>query len=246
MSSYLPHEKLKTYSICVDFAHALLPRVEDWPSYAVKRQIERAIESILVNVATGAQKRETGRGMYHLECAMGSVLESAACLDVARRKDCINESGVHDGKSQLQEAARMMVSLRQSWGNSVKENPASYENEPQRYFAHESLDVYNRALSICAQLHTDLIPREDISSRWKRKIDKSSTSMALNVAEGNGRFSKRDQAKFIAEAQTSCATLASQLDIIAASAAPNIQPTKQLIRRVSAMLAGMANYLDSE
>ena len=78
---------------------------------------------------------------------VGSALECAACLDIARIKRFLAfELGALEKRS-LGEVVRMLVGLRRSWEkNILHEDPPAYggsvHSEPPRwYFAHEPLAV---------------------------------------------------------------------------------------------------------
>lgn len=83
MTHFFPHEKLAVYSHALSFAKLAIELVDTWPSQlAVCNQLERATDSIVTNLAKAAKLRATENGVYCLECSLGSVLESAACLEV--------------------------------------------------------------------------------------------------------------------------------------------------------------------
>ncbi len=84
MSQFFPHEKLAVYAHALSFAKLSAALIDSWPSIlAVCDQLDRATESIVTNLAKAARLRATENGIYCLECSLGSVLECAACLDVA-------------------------------------------------------------------------------------------------------------------------------------------------------------------
>jgi four helix bundle protein len=62
-------------------------------------------------------------------------------------------------------------------------------------FHHEKLTVYQRALEFAAWSQ-DLI--ESLAKRTSTRdhLERSGDSVALNIAEGNGKFSKKDRARF--------------------------------------------------
>lgn len=119
---FFPHENLHVYAHAVGFARLAAELVDSWPSgTAVCSQLDRATESIIVNLARAARGRATERGIYHLECSLGSVLESAACLDVADRRHLLAAGPLQQAKQALQRIARMEVGRRHSWTRRVKE-----------------------------------------------------------------------------------------------------------------------------
>jgi len=61
--------------------------------------------------------------------AIGSALECAGCLDVARIKGLLEESQCDQEKNRLCEITRMLVGLRKAWGQSLmREEPVPLSN----------------------------------------------------------------------------------------------------------------------
>ncbi len=81
-------------------------------------------------------------------------------------------------------------------------------------FDHEKLDVYRKALEFvawCGRLRSGgRVPGSTATS-----LDKASTGVALNVAEGNGKFSAKDRCRFITHARIAALKAAATLDILA-------------------------------
>lgn len=46
-------------------------------------------------------------------------------------------------------------------------------------------------------------------------LDKASTGVVLNIAEGNGKFSRKDRIRFIDHARTAALQAAANLDVLA-------------------------------
>jgi four helix bundle protein len=63
------------------------------------------------------------------------------------------------------------------------------------YFDHEKLLVYKKTINFIAWVSHIL---ETIKTRTaaKDQIERASTSIALNLAEGNGKYSKKDRCRF--------------------------------------------------
>ena len=75
----------------------------------------------------------------------------------------------------------------------------------------EGLDVYRLALEF--QLHAvDLVPRGQANLR--DQLERASVSIALNIAEGAGRRSPADKARFYSMARGSATESAAILDIL--------------------------------
>ncbi|MEI6972002.1 MAG: four helix bundle protein [bacterium] len=113
MNQYFPHEKLDVYAKSLTFVQLAMGQLESWPATAsVRDQLDRATESLLSNLVKAVQWRRSSQGIYFLECSLGSVLECAACLDVAFIKGLLAESELHGGKRLLQAIAQMEVGFR--------------------------------------------------------------------------------------------------------------------------------------
>ena len=81
------------------------------------------------------------------------------------------------------------------------------------YFDHEKLDVYQEAIAFCGWIGEFLTA---ISSKAaaKDQLDRASTSIPLNIAEGNGKFSSKDRARFFEVARGSALECAACLDVL--------------------------------
>jgi four helix bundle protein len=127
----------------------------------------------------------------------------------------------------------------------VQEEGGSYAASDQHFFNHESLCVYQRSL----ELHEDLGPilcANKSENRYLKRIDELSTSLTLNIAEGNGRFSSRDHGAFISVAADSGTRLAAYMDLATAAGAADMDGAKSLLRDIMTMLSGLEGYFDSK
>jgi len=79
-------------------------------------------------------------------------------------------------------------------------------------FDHEKLRVYQAALSFVEWLHPVLtsLPK---SAAVHNQLDRASTSIALNIAEGNGKRTSADRVKFFDTACGSALECAAGLDV---------------------------------
>jgi four helix bundle protein len=111
------------------------------------------------------------------------------------------------------------------------------------HFNHEKLDVYREAIAFIAWW-ADIRPRCTGGAHIQDQLDRASTSMPLNIAEGNGRFSPRDRSQFFRIASGSALECAACVDVLVAShrlASSDIAPAKDRLRRVVSMLIGLIN-----
>jgi four helix bundle protein len=108
------------------------------------------------------------------------------------------------------------------------------------YFDHEKLDVYREAIAFCAW--TGELLNAISAKAAKDQLDRASTSIPLNIAEGNGKFSGKDRARFLEIARGSTLECAACLDVLVARklAAPErIENAKENLARIVQMLMGM-------
>ncbi|MEY2542500.1 MAG: hypothetical protein QOI22_2102 [Verrucomicrobiota bacterium] len=113
------------------------------------------------------------------------------------------------------------------------------------YFDHEKLDVYRESIAFCAWTGEFL---NTISARAaaKDQLDRASTSIPLNIAEGNGKFSGRDRARFLEIARGSALECAACLDVLVArklAVEDQIVGSKEQLARIVQMLMGMLRKL---
>ena len=242
----MAHERLRVYDKALSFVRLVMPEADAWPSvHCVRDQMDRAMESVVTNLAKAAWLQPSPKSVYYLECSMGSVLESAACLDIALIYELVGKEKVTSWKMMLWEIASMEVGLRKAWSSSVREEPGEY-GEKVKGFPHESLLVYQRGIQLCQVLVHRVIGSGSTNTRHVRRIDEALTSLLLNIAEGNGRFSQMDHRQFIATAEESCIKLAAYLDLSAAVEPGAIEAARALLHEIMAMLGGMKGYLESK
>jgi len=109
------------------------------------------------------------------------------------------------------------------------------------YFDHERLDVYQEAIAFCGWVG-DLLSKVTVKAAAKDQLDRASTSIPLNIAEGNGKFSNADRARFLEIARGSALECAACIDVLAVRrliAAERIIPAKEQLVRIVRMLMGM-------
>lgn len=86
---------------------------------------------------------------------------------------------------------------------------------PPPYFDHEKLDVYRNSIAFCAWVG-DFLSSITAKTAAKDQLDRASTSIPLNIAEGNGKFSMKDRARFLEMARGSALECAACLDVLVA------------------------------
>ena len=80
-------------------------------------------------------------------------------------------------------------------------------------FDHEKLEVYRESLLFLAWLEP-FLERLPKSISVREQLDRASTSLALNLAEGNGKFTKPDRCRFFDISRGSALECAAALDVL--------------------------------
>ena len=109
------------------------------------------------------------------------------------------------------------------------------------YFDHEKLDVYQESMAFCGWVG-ELLGQISTRAAAKDQLDRASTSIPLNIAEGNGKFSTVDRARFLEIARGSALECAACLDVLVARklvSPEQIIPAKEQLVRTVNMLMGM-------
>ena len=109
------------------------------------------------------------------------------------------------------------------------------------YFDHEKLDVYVQAIDFCGWVG-DFLENIPAKAAAKDQLDRASTSVPLNIAEGNGKFSPADRSRFFEIARGSAVECAACLDVLVARklAKQDIaNERKEQLVRIVEMLVGL-------
>jgi len=107
-------------------------------------------------------------------------------------------------------------------------------------FAHEKLIVYQRSISFIAWLEPLLQSLPGVAA--KDQLDRASTSVPLNIAEGNGKFSDKDRSRYFQIAHGSALECATALEVLVAKRGVTLEQTaagKQMLESMVAMLLGL-------
>ena len=116
-----------------------------------------------------------------------------------------------------------------------------HDRTMKTYFDHERLNVYQEAIAFCGWVG-DLLNEITVKAAAKDQLDRASTSLPLNIAEGNGKFSDADRSRFLEIARGSALECAACLDVLVVRkfiATERIVPAKEQLVRVVNMLMGM-------
>jgi four helix bundle protein len=217
------HEKLDAYQAALQMVSWVETQLRDIElTVAARDHLRRASESIVRNLVRANNKRTPADRAKIFDVAYGSGLECAACLDVLCTWEAMEVSRAMTGKALLDRIVAMLIGLRTAKERQVCEPRCEYSVESggnaEHVFAHERLRVYQSALRF-VNWSAKLIRSETLGLAKGRDLDRHSTGVVLNIAEGNGKFSIADRTRFLHIASSSALQAASSLDIMAARSA---------------------------
>jgi four helix bundle protein len=113
------------------------------------------------------------------------------------------------------------------------------------FFDHEKLNVYQVSLTFNEWVG-EFLPSVQAKAAAKDQLDRAATSIPLNIAEGNGKFSKRDRARFFDIARGSTLEAAASLDILVSrklATKTQVFPAKEQLVQIVNMLMGLLKGL---
>ena len=108
---------------------------------------------------------------------------------------------------------------------------------------HESLTVYQRAIEFVAWASNLCKSHDALVGEIQSQLKRAFISIALNIAEGAGKQSGRDQARFYDIARGSTLECAACLDVLVAMCIvlpQNVEPGKALLIEIVSMLTALA------
>jgi four helix bundle protein len=111
----------------------------------------------------------------------------------------------------------------------------------ERWFDHEKLEVYREAVAFFSWLSAILEGTVRVGE-VKDQLDRASTSIPLNIAEGNGKYALKDRCRFFDIAHGSALECAAGLDVLVAKSKltpEQIRPGKERLQRIVRMLMGL-------
>jgi four helix bundle protein len=119
---------------------------------------------------------------------------------------------------------------------------------PKTYFDHEKLRVYQDALRFVAFVDPVLgALTKKVAAR--DQLDRASTSVVLNIAEGNGKRSRVDRCRYLDIARGSALECAACLDILVIKRqvdAATVEQGKEILTGVVSMLIGLLQSFGAE
>jgi four helix bundle protein len=111
----------------------------------------------------------------------------------------------------------------------------------ETWFDHEKLKVYQESITFIAWL-SSLLETTVRAGDVKDQLDRASTSIPLNIAEGNGKYQPKDRCRFFDIAHGSALECAAGLDVLVAKAkltTDQIRPGKESLQQMVRMLMGL-------
>jgi four helix bundle protein len=110
-----------------------------------------------------------------------------------------------------------------------------------RCFDHEKLEVYQASLAFVAWLEP-LLQKLPKGIAVRDQLDRASTSIVLNLAEGNGKYTSSDRCRFFDIARGSALECAAALDVLTSQGRCKlalVAPGKERLRSIVSMLVGL-------
>ncbi|MDA0323343.1 MAG: four helix bundle protein [Verrucomicrobia bacterium] len=216
--TWFNHEKLDAYQSSLEFVGWSAPWLQGLqPAISARDHLLRASESISRNIVRANAKPKGPDRAQTFDISYGSALECAACLDVLACWRLIEPGRVLEGKTLLDRVVATVIGLRGAEGMQAREASAPYgasdDAGSQFIFAHEKLQVFQSALRFVSW-SAALLQSEPVGMTRGRDLDRQCTSIVLNIAEGNGKFSVTDRIRFLEIAQASGLQAATSLDLM--------------------------------
>lgn len=109
------------------------------------------------------------------------------------------------------------------------------------WFDHEKLEVYQESLRFVGWV-SSLLEQAVRVGDVKDQLDRASTSISLNIAEGNGKYTPKDRCRFFDTAHGSALECAAALDVLVAKkkiAPDQIRDGKESLLKIVRMLFGL-------
>jgi four helix bundle protein len=109
------------------------------------------------------------------------------------------------------------------------------------YFDHEKLIAYQRSIQFVAWAGP-LLEGLPVKLAVCDQLDRASTSVPLNIAEGNAKYTAPDRCRYLDSARGSALECAACLDVLVATekcSSDQIESGKQLLQETVSLLVGL-------
>lgn len=114
----------------------------------------------------------------------------------------------------------MLLALKRNISDPSPEVREKSMQYARLLFDHQTPPVYQSALE-AVRWSSGLTDRRHVRSELRDGLDTSSTSIVRNIAEGNGKYSRRDRCRFLEIAHRSTLRCAAVLDVWVATGQRN-------------------------
>ena len=114
-------------------------------------------------------------------------------------------------------------------------------NTTKTYFDHEKLIAYQRSIQFVAW-SSPLLEKLPTKLAVSDQLDRASTSVPLNIAEGNAKHTAPDRCRYFDTARGSALECAACLDVLVAKGkctVEEIQNGKEVLHEVVSLLVGL-------
>jgi four helix bundle protein len=121
-------------------------------------------------------------------------------------------------------------------------------NNPGTHFDHEKLIAYQRSIQFVAW-SSQLLEKLPAKLAVCDQLDRASTSVPLNMAEGNAKHTAPDRCRYFDSARGSALECAACLDVLVAKrkcTAEEVQAGKQILLEVVALLIGLIRSISPD
>jgi four helix bundle protein len=121
-------------------------------------------------------------------------------------------------------------------------------NTTRIYFDHEKLLAYQRSIQFVAW-SSQLLEKVPSKLAVSDQLDRASTSVPLNIAEGNAKYTPPDRCRYFDTARGSALECAACLDVLVAKGKCTIEQTqsgKELLHETVSMLFGLIKSISPD
>ena len=121
-------------------------------------------------------------------------------------------------------------------------------NRTRSYFDHEKLIAYQRAIQFVAW-SSPLLERVSPKLAVADQLDRASTSIPLNIAEGNAKYTEPDRCRYFDTSRGSALECAACLDVLVAKGkctAEEIQRGKEILHEIVSLLIGLIRSISPD
>lgn len=111
----------------------------------------------------------------------------------------------------------------------------------EKSFSHEKLLVYNRSLEFL-ELTDEILSKQKDKINVYDQLDRASTSIPLNIAEGTGKYTNKDKCRYYDIARGSAVESAACLDVLYKRHKITIEENikgKEILIAIVSMLVGL-------